>query len=30
MVLSAVASFARPGHFGADVPTIALVLILVA
>jgi len=29
MVLGAVASFARPGHFGADVPTIALVLILV-
>jgi threonine/homoserine/homoserine lactone efflux protein len=29
MVLGAVASFARPGHFGEDVPTIALVLILV-
>jgi threonine/homoserine/homoserine lactone efflux protein len=24
-----VASFARPGHFDADVPTIALVLVLV-
>lgn len=29
MVLGAVASFARPGYFGVDVPTIALVLIMV-
>jgi threonine/homoserine/homoserine lactone efflux protein len=29
MVLGAVASFARPGHFGVDVPTIAAVLMLV-
>lgn len=29
MVLGAVANFARPDHFGGDVPTISLVLILV-